>query len=644
MEPFSQAAEWKLTTVRELRPVDLSEGTGVVETMTLDDALKHYFGFTSFRALQREIMETTLMSRDALAILPTGGGKSLCYQLPALVEPGLTLVISPLIALMKDQVDALEANGIAATFLNSTLDARTAGARLAGLDRGAYRLLYAAPERIVMPGFLAGLARWNLRRIAVDEAHCVSEWGHDFRPEYRRITELRAQHPQVPILALTATATDRVRADIERFLALREPCRFVGSFNRPNLRYSVYEKRDAFKQLLAWATARANESGIVYVANRNSAEDLAARLSSAGISARAYHAGLTPKERARNQDLFVRDEIRVMCATIAFGMGIDKPNVRYVVHYDVPKNLEGYYQETGRAGRDGLASDCALFFSGGDAAKQRHFIRQVSDEHERERAERLLRSMLDYSATPYCRRAYLLRYFGEAIVADACENCDNCVNPTERFDATLAAAKFLSCVFRIREAGGFSTGAQHVIDVLLGTMNDKVERWGHARLSTFGIGAEHTHDEWNAIASELIRLGCVEIDPERRTLLLTDEGRRALKERRTFSFAKPRFVGTAKKGRKRSSASTVTSADVDEATHDAALFEALRRLRKTLADEAGVPPYVVFSDATLREFATKKPTTQSAFRAISGVGDVKLERYGEVFVDAIRAYETVTTA
>ena len=594
---------------------------------TLDDALKHYFGFESFRPHQREIAESVLAGDDVLALLPTGGGKSLCYQLPALMRPGLTLVISPLIALMKDQVDALEANGISATFLNSAIDGASAAERIAKLDRGEYRLLYVAPERAVLSGFLASLERWNLNLIAVDEAHCVSEWGHDFRPEYRQLPMLRERFPDVPWLALTATATQRVRGDVERHLKLREPRRFVASFNRPNLKYSVFEKRDAFAQLLSWAKTRAQESGIVYVQSRNAAEDLAERLSASGISARPYHAGLSPKERARNQELFIRDEIRVICATIAFGMGIDKPNVRYVVHYDVPKTLEGYYQETGRAGRDGLPSDCALFFSGGDAAKQRHFIRQIQDDAERAQAERLLREMLDFAASAHCRRATVLRYFGETYPDDNCGNCDNCLQPPERIDGTIAAQKILSCVYRIRAQSGFATGEQHVIDVLLGRDTEKIRSWGHTTLSTYGIGKEHGKHEWQAFVSELLRLGHLERDAERRTLLLTQTGVDALKTQQRFEFAKPRVVAPTRKGRGKSAPAF--------ASEDDALFQVLRTLRKQLADEQGVPPYVVFSDATLRELAANKPTTLGEFRSIGGVGDVKLERYGEAFVDAI---------
>jgi len=600
------------------------------DPVTLETALKQYFGFDSFRPLQREIAQAVLDGEDALALLPTGGGKSLCYQLPAMLSQGLTLVVSPLIALMKDQVDALTANGIAATFLNSSIDGDAAAARLSGLDRGEYHLLYVAPERIAVPGFLERMRGWNLRHIAVDEAHCVSEWGHDFRPEYRRLTALREAFADVPVLALTATATERVREDIERFLALRRPTRFVGSFNRPNLRYSVFEKHDAVTQLVSFASARAHESGIVYVSSRNMAADLAVKLSQAGIEARPYHAGLTPLQRTRNQELFIRDEIRVVCATIAFGMGIDKSNVRYVVHYDVPKNLEGYYQETGRAGRDGLPSDCVLFFNGADAAKQRYFIRQIPNVAERTQAERLLRKMLDYAAMPECRRAFLLSYFGEESPYLTCGNCDNCLQAPELVDGTLAAQKLLSCLYRVRAKSGFSTGAHHLVDVLRGASSERITEWGHDQLSTYGIGKEYTKEQWLALVSELLRAGWIEQEDARRTLFLTSDGLAALREGRSIRFALPRFV---KKKRKQKASEHVLVAGDD------ALFERLRELRKRLADAAEIPPYVVFSDATLRSLAAQKPSDASSFLAISGVGEVKLERYGDAFMAAIAEFQ-----
>ncbi len=609
-------------------PLRGNDTSSMVATRTLHEALNHHFGFETFRPLQQEIIEAALSGADVLALLPTGGGKSLCYQLPAVVSQRLTLVVSPLIALMKDQVDALRANGIAATFLNSSLDATQARRRIAALDRGEYRILYAAPERIVLPGFLAALDRWNIERIAIDEAHCVSEWGHDFRPEYRQIASLRSRFPNVPLIALTATATDRVRSDIERFLEMRSPQRFIGTFNRANLRYHVFDKTDASRQLLAWCEARKTESGIVYAQSRRATEQLAERLSAAGIAALPYHAGLAADQRARNQELFIRDEVRVICATIAFGMGIDKPNVRYVVHYDMPKSLEGYYQETGRAGRDGLESDCMMLFSGGDAAKHRHFIRQITDDREREQAGRLLTQMLDFASATRCRRKHLLEYFGECGSPERCENCDNCISPPQTMDATEAARKLLSCVYRIRAQGGFATGAHHVADVLVGKRTEKVTAWNHDRLSTFGIGTEYDRKDWIAMASDLIRLGWIDQDVLRKTLALTQAGLTALRESCPFFFAKRSRV-KGKKARAVERSSTSVADDV--------LFERLRSVRKSIADEAGVPPYVVFSDATLRELSSRKPSTLTAFRAIIGVGDVKLERYGEQFVAAIRS-------
>ncbi len=391
--------------------------------------LKQYFGFTSFRPLQEEIIRDSLAGKDTFALLPTGGGKSLCFQLPALARDGLTVVVSPLIALMKDQVDALQASGIAATFLNSSLTQDESRKRLRGLHNGEFKLLYVAPERLMLSGFLSDLQKWNVQLIAIDEAHCISEWGHDFRPEYRQISQLRKYFPNVPFMALTATATGRVREDIVNHLQLREPKCYVASFNRPNLTYRVIAKNKPFDQLFEFLRARPKESGIVYCLSRKGAENVADRLNENGIKAKPYHAGLTPTERSSHQELFLRDDVRVVCATIAFGMGINKPNVRFVIHYDLPKNIEGYYQETGRAGRDGLPGECILIFSPGDAVKQTMFIDDKPNAQEQQIAREQLQQMVHYAESANCRRTELLAYFGEEFSADGCGACDNCLSP-----------------------------------------------------------------------------------------------------------------------------------------------------------------------------------------------------------------------
>ncbi|MEY4940428.1 MAG: hypothetical protein RIQ93_2163, partial [Verrucomicrobiota bacterium] len=451
---------------------------------TLRELLKSTFGYASFRPLQREICETSLAGRDVFALLPTGGGKSLCFQLPALIRPGLTVVVSPLIALMKDQVDALQASGVAATFLNSTLDAGEARARLRGLHRGEYKLLYAAPERLMLEGWVDNLKKWNVTCVAIDEAHCVSEWGHDFRPEYRQLAKLRAALPGIPVMALTATATERVRADVITHLKLQEPALFVASFNRPNLTYRVVPKDQPLKQIIDFVRKRESESGIIYCASRATAERVAEALAGRGFLARAYHAGLDAEERARNQEQFLRDDTRIMCATIAFGMGINKPNVRWIIHHDLPKNIEGYYQETGRAGRDGLPGDCLLLFSAGDIAKQTHFLDEITDAKEQQIARAQLRQIVHYAENAACRRAELLEYFGEKFPLDNCGACDNCVEPRETYDGTTVAQKFLSCVYRIMQNSRFNVGMNHTIEVLTGAETDKIRRWGHDRLTT----------------------------------------------------------------------------------------------------------------------------------------------------------------
>jgi len=594
-------------------------------TSDLTRALKQHFGYDEFRPLQREIVEDSLAGRDVFALMPTGGGKSLCFQLPALLRSGLTIVVSPLIALMKDQVDSLRASGIAATFLNSTLDGDEAKARWRGLHRGEYRMLYVAPERLMLEGFLEKALNWNIAQIAIDEAHCISEWGHDFRPEYRELKKLRTHFPDVPVMALTATATDRVREDILKQLKLREPRTYVASFNRPNLTYRVVPKSSSYDQLLAFVRARPDDSGIVYCASRKTADSLAAKLTTDRISAKPYHAGLESAKRAENQEAFLRDDVRVMTATIAFGMGINKPNVRFVVHYDLPKNLESYYQETGRAGRDGLPSECVLLFSASDVMKQRRFIDE-KEEKEQRVAHEQLRTMVAYAETRECRRATLLRYFGEELAT--CEGCDNCENPPETFDGTIAAQKFLSCVLRVQQKSGFSFGLNHIVEVLLGAKTEAVRQRGHDTLSTYAIGSDIKREAWQAIGRELLRLGFVAAAPGKfATLEITAAGMAALRNRTSITLTTPADVPTKRrKGR------------AGEIECDEVLFDQLRTLRRKIADARDVPAYVIFSDASLREMARTMPTRLGDFARIPGVGQQKLNAFGEQFVSEIKNY------
>lgn len=587
-------------------------------------ALKQYFGFSSFRPLQEDIIRDSLAGKDVFALLPTGGGKSLCFQLPALVRPGLTVVISPLIALMKDQVDALVASGAPATFLNSSLESGESTPRLRGLHKGEFRLLYVAPERLMLSGFQEDLRRWNVSLFAIDEAHCVSEWGHDFRPEYREISKLRQSFPQVPFMALTATATERVREDIIKALSLRNPKTYVASFNRPNLTYRVQAKSGAYEQTLSFIRARRKESGIIYCQSRKTAESVAQKLNEDGISARPYHAGLANEERSKNQELFLRDEVRVICATIAFGMGINKPNVRFVIHYDLPKNIEGYYQETGRAGRDGLPSECLLLFSPGDVVKQTGFINEKTDQREQELAREQLQQMVHYAEISSCRRASLLDYFGEEFPDTDCGSCDNCLSPRETYDGTIVAQKFLSCVFRVREKSGFGVGLNHIAEGLTGADTEKIRRWNHAELSTYGIGKDVGRAEWGAIGRELVRLGFLEQSKDKFPVIqITNEGRKFLKERRTVQLCKP------------ITAPTKQTHQAGEISCDEALFERLRALRKRLANERDVPSYIIFSDVALRQMARNYPQGEQEFSRISGVGEKKLREFGEVFLREI---------
>jgi ATP-dependent DNA helicase RecQ len=600
--------------------------------MDLHAPLKKHFGYDEFRPLQEEIVRDALAGRDVFALMPTGGGKSLCFQLPALLREGLTIVVSPLISLMKDQVDSMQTTGVAATFLNSALDGDEARARLRGLHRGEHHLLYVAPERLMLESFLEKAKQWKVAQIAIDEAHCISEWGHDFRPEYRQLADLREHFPRVPIMALTATATDRVRKDILQQLKLRDPRCYVASFNRPNLTYRVIPKQDPYDQVRALVRSRPDESGIIYCASRKTADRIASKLSADGIKAKPYHAGLEAKERAQNQDLFRRDDVRVIAATIAFGMGVNKPNVRYVVHHDLPKNIEGYYQETGRAGRDGLPAECVLLFNAGDVMKQKLFIEEKNEE-EQLIAREQLRVMVGYAETGQCRRGTLLRYFGEEFPHRNCEGCDNCLNPRATFDGTVHAQKFLSCVHRVYARHGFGFGLNHIVEILTGGETEAIRQRGHDQLSTYGIGADVSRNDWQALGRELLHMGLVAAAPGKfATLRVTDAGMTALRERKSITLTKPFDTVAAKRVKRRSG----------DIPCDEDLFEKLRILRRDLADQRNVPAYVIFSDATLREMARALPRSTAEFERIPGVGERKLKDFARPFTAAISEHLLVT--
>jgi len=592
---------------------------------SIQNTLRQVFGLQEFRPFQQDIIEQVVNGGDAFVLMPTGGGKSLCYQLPALHRPGLGIVVSPLISLMKDQVDALQANGVRAAMYNSTLDAHQARSVLARLHNGELNLLYVAPERMMRPGFIASLEHIPLALIAIDEAHCVSQWGHDFRPEYAALGELRQCFPDVPFIALTATADPQTRDDIVDVLGLHRAQLFTTSFDRPNIRYTVLEKHRPQSQLSRFLKNRGDSSGIVYALSRKRVEEIAAFLCGRGFSAAAYHAGLCAETRRDVQERFIRDDVLIVVATVAFGMGIDKPNVRFVVHYDLPRHMEGYYQETGRAGRDGLAADALLLFGLQDVATARYHLEQNGNDNQRRIDSHKLNSMVGFAESLTCRRRALLGYLGEQMEAD-CGNCDICLDPPERYDATEAARKVLSCVYRV----GQSFGIKHVVDVLRGADNERIRKFNHEQLTTYGIGLEYSSAEWVSIVRQLIHRGFLIQDIATFSVLkLTPRARQLLRAEETLELARPRVQEKLRKRKRK----TGPIAELGE--DDLRLFETLRELRKQLAVEQGVPPYVIFGDASLVEMSRERPDNEQQFLEINGVGQVKLERHGGTFLEAI---------
>jgi len=587
------------------------------------ETLQRIFGYSDFRPHQRQIIEELIEGQDAFVLMPTGGGKSLCYQIPALIRVGTAIVVSPLISLMKDQVDALRANGVSAACYNSSLGAEEARQTLAALHAGELDLLYIAPERLMSSAFLARLEQLKVALFAIDEAHCVSTWGHDFRPEYVQLGRLREHFPQVPMIALTATADPQTRADILQRLGLQQAHCHAAGFDRPNIRYLVMDKAKPFDQLCAFLDGHRDESGIVYCLSRKRTEEVAAKLSAHGIPASAYHAGLAAGERQRVQEAFLRDDLQVVVATVAFGMGIDKPNVRFVVHYDLPKNIESYYQETGRAGRDGLPAEALLLFGYGDIALVRGLI-EKSDNQEQKRIElHKLNAMAGYAEPLTCRRRALLGYFGETLEKD-CGNCDICLNPPERYDATEDAQKALSCVFRV----GQRFGMGHVIEVLRGADTQRIRDLGHHQLSTYGIGKAQSNEAWSGLIRQLVHLGYLYQDVASYSILrLTEAARPLLRGEQHLELARPRIKPKSVKKR--------TRKQIGGLDYDESLFQRLRSLRKQLADAEGVPPYVVFGDATLAEMAAVQPMNKESLLQINGVGQRKLERYGDAFLDVL---------
>lgn len=594
-----------------------------------EQVLHEVFGYESFRPLQGDIIREVSEGRDALVLMPTGGGKSLCYQVPALVRSGTAIVISPLIALMQDQVAALKELGVRAAFLNSTMDFEQARATEYALMTGELDLLYCAPERLIQPRTIELLHDASISLFAIDEAHCVSQWGHDFRSDYLQLSMLVEQFPGVPRIALTATADERTRKEIAERLSLTGARHFVSGFDRPNIQYRIAPKTNANKQLLDFIKAEhEGDCGIVYCLSRNKVDATAKTLAQKGYTALPYHAGLSSEQRAHHQERFLREDGVIIVATIAFGMGIDKPDVRFVAHLDLPKSLEAYYQETGRAGRDGKPSTAWMVYGLQDVIKLRQMLESSQGNDHFKRVERQkLDAMLGLCEVTSCRRQVLLRYFGDELERP-CGNCDTCLNPPETWDGTVAVQKALSCVFRT----GQRFGVTYLIDVLRGSENERILQAGHHQVSTYGIGTELSANEWKSVFRQLVANGYLRADPEGYgALQLTEECRPLLKGRQTIELRKDPVV---KKAAGRASGGR-SSAPVKDQITDQAGWDALRACRKELADKQGVPPYVIFHDTTLFGMLERKPRTLEELAEVSGVGAAKLEKYGEIFLEAI---------
>jgi ATP-dependent DNA helicase RecQ len=588
----------------------------------LRDTLEQYFGYSTFKPFQEEIVTDLLGGHDVLAIIATGGGKSLCYQLPALVSGGVTIVVSPLISLMKDQVDDLLANGISAATLNSSMSLNDIRSVEQGLRDGSVRLLYVSPEKVTQETFLQFLGKLDVRLIAVDEAHCISMWGHQFRPEYRKLSMLKARFPGVPLIALTASAIPEVREDIISQLKLVSPKKYVGSFDRKNLSYEIRDKKGAIPQIISYVSQHRGMSGIIYCLQRRTTEEIAEKLQKAGIRALPYHADLSDAVRSGTQEKFARDDVDVICATVAFGMGIDKPDVRYVIHYDMPKNLESYYQETGRAGRDGEASDCITFYSSADAMKLKSLLEhEYQDERLNRVALQKWRSMTDYCETHLCRRKYLLNYFGEPYGMPACGGCDNCRNPKATIDGREIAGKIVLCIAGLR--GHF--GVNHIADIITGSKSKKILDYRHDRNPAYNTGRPYTKVQWIAFIKELIGRGYLSVAGDKYPVVVLNEKRVGIVNGTLeVRLTKPAVV-----------AEPVPKADLQ---YDARLFQVLRTVRKRIADENGWPPYVVFHDAALKEMARSCPRTEQEFSRIPGVGRKKLVQFSGEFIRAINEY------